>query len=211
MGGAAVTPGVGQWENVKSIFPLHNKPVNRSLLKHISRRIFLTVEDFDQIRDLFGSKVAFYFAFIQIYLIFLTFPAIAGIAAWLWLPKYSMLYAILTSIWCCMFLEWWKLQEVELSIRWNVRGVQKSKITRPEYKYEKEFVDANGRKIQYFPKWKHIARQTIQIPFYAMATLALGAVISSVFAIEVFISEVYQGPHQDWLVRRVPNRIVLHC
>lgn len=201
MGGAGVTPGVGQWENVKSIFPIHNEPVNRSLLKHLSRRMFLTVEDFDQIRDLFGSKVAFYFAFIQNYLVFLTFPAFTGIAAWLWLPKYSMSYAILTSIWCSVFLEWWKLQEVDLSIRWNVRGVHKSKINRPEFKYDSISIDKHGRKIHHFPKWKHIARQGLQIPFFAIATLALGAIISSVFAVEVLISEAYNGPYQDWLVR----------
>lgn len=201
MGGAGITPGVGKWENVKSIFPIHNELVNRSLLKHLSRRIFLTVEDFDKIRDLFGSKVAFYFAFIQNYLLFLTFPAFTGIAAWLWLPKYSMSYAILTSIWCSVFLEWWKLQEVDLSIRWQVRGVHKSKINRPEFKYETVTVDAHGRKTHHFPKWKQIARQGLQIPFFTIATLALGAIISSVFAVEVLISEAYNGPYQDWLVR----------
>lgn len=56
-GGAGITPEFGQWENVKSIFPLHNDAANQALLKHLSRRFILTNEDLDQIRDLFGSKV----------------------------------------------------------------------------------------------------------------------------------------------------------
>lgn len=56
-GGAGVTPELGPWENVKSIFPLHNEPANQALLKHLSRKLILTNHDLDRIRDLFGSKV----------------------------------------------------------------------------------------------------------------------------------------------------------
>jgi hypothetical protein len=57
LGGAGITPGTGQWENVKAIFPMHNPKVNQSLLSYLSKRIFLTPEDIDSIRDLHGSKV----------------------------------------------------------------------------------------------------------------------------------------------------------
>lgn len=56
-GGAGITPGHGKWENVKSVFPIHNGPANRALLKQLSQKFFLNKKDFDQIRDLFGSKV----------------------------------------------------------------------------------------------------------------------------------------------------------
>ena len=200
MGGAGITPGVGKWENVKSIFPIHNDAVNRALLRHLSRRIFLNIEDLDRIRNLFGSKVAFYFAFIQNYLLFLAFPAFTGVVAWLWLPKYSLAYAILTSVWCTVFLEYWKIQEVNLSIRWKVRGVHKTKINRPEFRWDKVVTDENGLQRHHFPKWKRITRQLLQIPFIAVAAAALGAIICFVFAVEVLISETYTGPHQFYLV-----------
>ncbi len=57
LGGAGITPGLGRWKDVKSIFPLHDSQVNQSILRHLSKRIFLSVEDLDQIRDLLGSKV----------------------------------------------------------------------------------------------------------------------------------------------------------
>ncbi|KAK5996205.1 hypothetical protein PT974_04634 [Cladobotryum mycophilum] len=199
MGGAGITPELGKWQNVKSIFPLHNERVNQELLRHLSKRIFITDKDLDQIRNLFGSKVAFYFAFIQTYLVFLAFPAVTGIMAWLWLPQYSLVYAILTVVWCTVFLEYWKIREVDLSIRWDVKGVNKTKVNRPEFQWEKKIIDRFDRTIHYFPKWKSIARQLLQIPFMIFAAVALGIIISSVFAIEVLISDSYEGPYQSYL------------
>ncbi|KAM5342134.1 hypothetical protein ACJ41O_015165 [Fusarium nematophilum] len=199
IGGAGITPGLGKWENVKAIFPLHNTRVNESLLRHLSKRVFLTPEDLDSIRNLHGSKVAFYFAFIQTYLVFLSFPAITGVIAWLWLPRYSLAYGILTSVWCTVFLEYWKIQEVDLSLRWNVRGIHGVKVTRPQFKYERVFVDEGGRKQYYFPRWKLVCRQLLQIPFLLVAFVALSVTIVAVFAIEVLISETYAGPYKYYL------------
>jgi anoctamin-10 len=57
LGGAGITPEIGQWKNVKAIFPLHNPKVNQSLLSYLSRRFFLTQDDIDSIRNIHGSKV----------------------------------------------------------------------------------------------------------------------------------------------------------
>ncbi|KAH8205448.1 hypothetical protein TruAng_000354 [Truncatella angustata] len=198
-GGAGIIPGFGKWENVKSIFPIHNEPANRKLLKHLSKKILLSKDDLDQIRDLFGSSVAFYFAYMQTYFLFLAFPATTGILAWAFLPKYSLVYAILTLFGCTVFLEYWKIQEADLSIRWNVKGVASLKTNRPNFIYDKIVVDHSGRTSHYYPKWKSIARQSLQIPFLAFCLLTLGALITMVFAIEVLISEVYQGPYQQYL------------
>ncbi|KAH6693612.1 calcium-activated chloride channel-domain-containing protein [Plectosphaerella plurivora] len=198
-GGAGITPGHGKWERVTSIFPLHNERLNQSLLTHLSKHIFLTHDDLDQIRDLWGSKVAFYFAFIQTYLVFLIFPAVTGVAAWLFLPKYSLFYAILTCVWCTVFLEYWKIQEVDLSIRWNVRGIAHVKVNRPQFKWESVTTDEAGREHHHFSRKKQVLRQLLQIPFILFATLALGTMIVSVFAIEVLISESYEGPYKSYL------------
>jgi anoctamin-10 len=185
---------------VSSIFPLHNPIANRKLLNRISKRVFLQLEDLDQIRDLLGSKIALYFAFLQTYFQFLTFPCAAGIFARLVLPQYSLLFALMIGIWCTVFLEYWKIQETDLSIRWTVRGVANLKANRPQYTHEKTIIDAAGRKKQYFPRWKKIVRQLLVIPFVLTSTLFLGALIAVVFAIETFISEAYEGPYKFYLV-----------
>ncbi|KAF2852104.1 DUF590-domain-containing protein [Plenodomus tracheiphilus IPT5] len=199
LGGAGITPEFGQWENVTAIFPLHNNRANRALLSHLSMRIFLDVEDLDQIRNLFGAKVAFYFAFVQMYFRSLAFPCIAGIFAWAFLPKYSLFFALVIGVWCTVFLEYWKIKQTDLSIRWQVRGVGDLKVNRPQFIYETKTIDDAGRVRHNFPRWKRIVRQLVVVPFVLVSTLFLGLLIAIVFAIETYISEAYDGPYKFYM------------
>ncbi|KAJ4293546.1 hypothetical protein N0V90_008829 [Kalmusia sp. IMI 367209] len=207
LGGAGITPGFGKWENVTSAFPLHNPRKNTSLLVHLSKRVYLSSDDLDQIRDLWGTKVAFYFAFIQAYFLSLAFPCVVGVLAWAFLPKYSLVFAVVIGVWCTVFLEYWKIREVDLSIRWNVRGVGKLKVNRPQFQYEREFVDDAGRTQQHFPRWKRIVRQLAVVPFLLLSTILLCVVIVAVFALETFIVEGYDGPY-DYYLEYVPTVVL---
>ncbi|XP_014556665.1 hypothetical protein COCVIDRAFT_99136 [Bipolaris victoriae FI3] len=198
-GGAGITPGFPPWENVTSIFPLHNPRANRALLAHLSTRVFLDLSDLDQIRNLWGSKVAFYFAFIQTYFRSLAFPCAAGLFAWAFLPQYSLCFALLIGVWCTVFLEYWKIKQADLAIRWNVRGVGSLKVDRPQFRYEKEIIDSAGRVQRIFPRWKRILRQLLVVPFVIISTVILGALITCVFFLETFIGEAYDGPHKFYL------------
>ncbi|PVH77554.1 DUF590-domain-containing protein [Cadophora sp. DSE1049] len=203
MGGAGITPEVGKWKNVKSVYPLHNKAATRALLVKWSRQLILREEDLDQIRGLFGenlAQVAIYFAFLQAYLVALAFPSITGVLAWLYLPGYSLPYAILTSLWCTTFLEYWRLKEVDLSLRWSVKGVGGLKVNRVQFIPDKEVLNViTGESEQHFSRWKHTLRLLLQIPFAFVAVAGLGTLISFVFVIELFISEVYEGPLKFYL------------
>jgi anoctamin-10 len=57
LGGAGITPGIGQWKNIASAFPLHDQAANAELLRNMSRSLTLTDKDLDAIRALFGEKV----------------------------------------------------------------------------------------------------------------------------------------------------------
>ncbi|KXJ90710.1 calcium-activated chloride channel-domain-containing protein [Microdochium bolleyi] len=199
-GGAGITPEHGKWERVKSIFPLHNSPANKALLSRLSKRLFLSFSDLDQIRDLFGAKTAFYFAYMQTYFLFLFFPAVTGIYTWMFLPNYSFTYAIATLFGCTVFLEYWKIQQAELSVRWMVRGIGHVKINRSNFKYDRVTVDKEtGRELHHYPKWKLVLRQALQVPFFLGSLATLGAIISMVFALEVMVSEVYEGAYKSYL------------
>ncbi|KAI4645732.1 hypothetical protein J4E93_005310 [Alternaria ventricosa] len=199
LGGAGITPEFPPWENVTAIFPLHNAGANRALLAHLSTRVFLEPADLDRIRDLWGAKVAFYFAFIQTYFRSLAFPCAAGVFAWAFLPKYSLVFALLIGVWCTVFLEYWKIRQTDLAIRWNVRGVGDLKVNRPQFRYEQEVIDSAGRVRHVFPRWKRIVRQLVVIPFVLVSTLLLGILIAFVFTIETFIGEAYEGPYKLYL------------
>lgn len=73
---------------------------------------------------------------------------------------------------------------------------------RRQFKPEKEVRDESTGEIRgIFPATKRMQRQLLQIPFTVLAAIALGAIIATCFAIEIFISELYNGPLKSYLVR----------
>ena len=200
-GGAGITPKTAQWKFVTTVFPLHDHAFNKSWLKRWSTKYFLDKTDIDQIRDKFGEKVAFYFAFLQSYFTFLLFPAAFGFAAWLLLGKFSLLYALVNSLWAVVFFEYWKVKEHDLAVQWGVRGVSKIQHPRPQFHFEGEAQDPiTGEVVRLYSPFKRLGRQLLQLPFALACVVILGGLIAGCFAIEIFISEVYSGPFKQYLV-----------
>jgi anoctamin-10 len=91
-----------------------------------------------------------------------------------------------------VFVEYWKREEIDLSIRWDVKGVGELKVNRPQYVWEREEVDpVTGEMKRIFPTYKRILRQLWFLPFAALAGLALGTVLLVTFALEALMSDVY--------------------
>jgi hypothetical protein len=204
-GGAGVTVGgkdaSGQWRFVKSIFPLHDRAFNRRWIGEWSKKYQLDAADIDEIRDRFGERVAFYFAFLQAYFVFLLFPAAFGAAVWLVLGSFSWVYAVVNCLWGVVFFEHWKVKEVDLAVQWGVRGVSRIQHPRPQFRFEREGVDpVTGEIVKVFSPVKRLGRQLLQVPFAAACVVALGGLIVSCFAIEIFLTEVYNGPFKQYLV-----------
>ena len=201
-GNAGITPTHGQWKNVESIFPLHDHTFNKEWIKKWATVTFLKVEDLDEIRNRFGEKVAYYFAFTQSYFAFLIFPAAFGFSSWVLLGHFSSIYAIVNCLWSVVFIEYWKRQEVDLGVRWGVKGVSAIQERRKEFQHEREVKDPiTGETVQIFPATKRLHRQLLQLPFAVFASLALGLIIATCFGIEIFLSEVYNGPFKGVLVK----------
>ncbi|RDI88360.1 hypothetical protein Vi05172_g1080 [Venturia inaequalis] len=207
-GGAGITPKQGEWKGVESLFALHDHEANKQWIKKWSTSYFLKPEDLDDIRNRLGEKIAFYFAFTQSYFAFLTFPAAAGLGAWAVLGHYSPVYAMISTLWCIVFTEYWKHQEVDLAVRWGVRGVSKMEVKRKEFQHEKQITDpVTGEQVAMFSATKRLQRQLLQVPFALGAATILGSLIATCFGIEVFISEIYHGPLK-WLLVFLPTGIL---
>ena len=122
------------------------------------------------------------------------------------LGHFSPIYAIVNGLWCVLFVEYWKRQEVDLAIRWGVKGVHGIQEKRRDFQHEKEIQDpVTGEAVQIFPATKRLGRQALQAPFAILASLALGTLIAACFGIEVFLSEVYNGPFKSILVSSFPQ------
>lgn len=117
------------------------------------------------------------------------------------LGNFSAIYAAVNGLWCIVFVEYWKRQEKELAIRWGVKNVSAIEAKRREFVPEKVTTDPiTGEKVAYFPAKKRILRQLLQIPLALVCFVALGTVICTCYAIEIFLSEVYNGPLKSVLV-----------
>ena len=210
-GGAGIRVKSHDWEYVESIFALHDHTFNKVWIKKWATQYAIKSEDLDDIRNRFGEKVAFYFAFEQTYFNFLIFPTGFGLFAYLFLGSFSLIYAVVLCLWSIVFVEWWKHQERDLSIRWGVRGVSSIESKRHEFKPTKEVEDpATGETVKIFPWDERLKRQALQFPFAIVAVLALGSLIVLCFAIEIFIGEIYDGPGKSVLTF-TPTVILTTC
>ncbi|CAK4035004.1 related to IST2 [Lecanosticta acicola] len=210
-GGAGIKPKSEDWKYVESIFALHDHTYNKQWIQKWSTEYQVKSEDLDEIRDRFGEKVAFYFAFEQTYFNFLIAPTAVGFLAWLFLGSFSPIYAVAASLWSIVFVEWWKHQERDLAIRWGVRGVSNIESKRHDFVATTEFEDpATGETQRIFPWSERLKRQLLQLPFALAATLVLGSLICLCFAIEIFIGEVYVGPGKS-ILTFTPTVILTTC
>lgn len=126
-----------------------------------------------------------------------------GFSAWVLLGKFSAIYAIVSCLGCTVFVEYWKHQEVDLAVRWGVRGVSSIQKYRRGFKPERTAVDpVTGEEIKIFSTTKRLQRQLLQIPFAVGAVVVLGSLIATTFSIDIFINEIYNGPFKSVLVRQ---------
>ena len=122
-----------------------------------------TVEDseLDAVRDHFGEKLAFYFAYTQHYFISLFPLAIIGLISHYVLPAYNPFYAICLIIWSLGFKHSWERRERDLSVRWGVKGfTQLVEQRRAAYVTEGERVDpVTGERRGWFPRYSDLILQ----------------------------------------------------
>jgi len=131
----------------------------------------------------------------------MVFPAAFGFSCWVLLGSFSPIYAIVNCLWCVVFIEYWRRQESELAIRWGVKNVSFIEDKRKEFRPAKVVKDpVTGEDVAYFPHRERLKRQMLQIPLALLSVVALGLVICTCYGIEIFISEVYNGPLKSVLV-----------
>ncbi|OAA68407.1 plasma membrane channel protein [Niveomyces insectorum RCEF 264] len=189
-----------QWKYVAGIFPLHDHAFNRAWIKTWSTKYMLDAADLTAIRDKFGEKVAFYFAFLQSYFTFLLFPAAFGFVAWLLIGQFSWFYATVNCLWSVVFFEHWKKKEVDLAVQWGVHGVAQIQLPRPQFRFEREAPDpVTGEPVKIYSPFRRLSYQLLQVPFALACVVALGSLIALCFAIEIFMTELYGGPFKQYL------------
>ena len=187
-GGLGISPDAPEWDLVESIFPLHDREFNENWIRAWKpRNNKPSLVQLEKIRDQFGDAIALYFAFLSSYTSFLIAPAILGLAAHFFLPPYSPIYSILLSIWSIAFVEWWRIHERILSLRFHTRGSFRVEKHRVQYKSGMSW-------------WVRELRVLASIPIILVFAGVLSAILTLIFVIEAFVTQLYEGPGKQLIV-----------
>lgn len=174
-------------------------------MKSWSTKWLITDNDLLKIRDHFGEKIAYYFAFIQTYFIWLSAPAGLGFLVYLTHSNtLTIWFSLSMLIWAVLFTEMWKRKEHELAINWGVRNYSKHEKRRTEFKGEKMIKDhVTGEDIPYISAWKLFGRRIASLPGVAVGAFLLSIIVGFVFVLQLFLHEYYNGPFHQFLVKYI--------
>ncbi|KDQ51062.1 hypothetical protein JAAARDRAFT_185547 [Jaapia argillacea MUCL 33604] len=184
-GGLGIMPGSTEWDRVESVMVLHDHNFNERWIRAWTTHQVGAVQ-LDKIRDQFGEAMALYFNFLSTYSKFLIFPSALGAAFYFLGTAYSPVYSILLFLWSVIFVEYWRMRERILSVRWGTRG---------SFRVEK-------RRAQYqpgFPWWKRELRMIASVPVMILFAVALAVLLTAMFIFEAFIMHLYTGPGSQYM------------
>ena len=95
-------------------------------------------------------------------------------------------------IWSTGFVEYWRIRERLLSIRWGTRGSFRVEKRRAQY----EDIVGGGS----FPWWQRDLRVLASIPVIIFFATVLASVLTAIFIFEAFVSRLYTGPGREYIV-----------
>ncbi|KAG0151035.1 hypothetical protein CROQUDRAFT_651552 [Cronartium quercuum f. sp. fusiforme G11] len=200
--GAGITPGRAPFEHVKSIFPPHDIGFNNKWISQWSDRSHFSIHiphiELDQIKDVYGEAIGYYFAFLNFYFQMLMLPTGTGFIAWAFGLKFSSTYSVCLILWSLVVVEMWTVKERLLAIRWNSLSCHKVEKWRVQFKPERIVKNVvTNEPMGYFPWWKREARMMVTAPVLILFAIGLTALITAITAIELIVGEVYNGPFKQ--------------
>lgn len=143
-----------------------------------------------------------YFHFLATYAKSLTVIAVIG--AWFWLlgASYSPYYSVALILWATIFVEYWRVLERKISVRWGTYGAFRVEKLRHDY------VSDSSTPLQ---KDLHRAtRVAASIPVILGFVSVLAGILTTLFAVEAFVSKLYTGPlHQHVVSGALSNYSVM--
>jgi hypothetical protein len=101
--------------------------------------------------------------------------------------EYSPIYSFLLFLWALTFVEWWRAYELVLALRFGTRGAFRVEKTRAQF--------TPG-----LPWWKRELRVLASIPVILVFAGVLAMLLTGIFALEAFVTQLYTGPGHKYIV-----------
>ena len=149
----------------------------------------------------FGEEVGLYFHFLATYAKALTLISAFGGGFWLFGAAYSPYYSIVLVLWATIFVEYWKVVERKISVRWGTYNAFRVEKLRHDY------VRDGGSPLQ--KDLNRAGRVAASIPVILGFVAVLAGILTTLFAIEAFITRLYNGPFHQHVVSGTSNNRTL--
>ncbi|KAJ6580774.1 calcium-activated chloride channel-domain-containing protein [Mycena capillaripes] len=184
-GGLGISPDSTEWDLVESVMALHDREFNERWIHAWTTSRFVSVKQ-ERLREQFGDAVAMYFSFLHSYTQALVFPAVLGVFFFFFGSPYSPIYSILIVLWSVVYVEWWRVRERILSLRFGTRGSFRVEKRRALY-------------VEGFPWWKHELRMIASLPVILLFAAVLVSILTGIFVFEAFVTQLYTGPGHKYI------------
>lgn len=210
-GGLGIVPGSKEWARIESVVALHDQDFNDLWIRTWTRRQIgfgIGKVELDKIKDhvcascyllcavltrpQFGESVALYFCFLSSYTQSLMFIGAIGSLFFILQRPYSPIYSVLLVLYSVSFVEYWRISERKLSVRWGTRGSFRVERRRAQF----EDIVGGGK----FPWWKRDLRILSSLPVILLFAVALAALLTAIFVFEAFVTQLYTGPGHKYIV-----------
>jgi len=103
--------------------------------------------------------------------------------------SYSIIYSSLLFLWSVVFVEYWRIRERLYSVAWGCLHSVRVENHRPSY------IEGN-------PWWKRELKILVSVPVIALFASLLAVLLTAIFIFEAFVTTLYTGPGQEYVVRR---------
>jgi len=181
-----------QHQSLVAAFPLHDSIERHHLEKQWASSWWpMFTQPLFAVRNYFGEKIAFYFAFLEFYCQWLVWLTLGGLPVWAWQmavgsngkPHVDVqvlpFAGAVVAVWATLFLEFWKRREATLRADWGMSNFKLKEQPRPEFDGERVRSPVDGTLIKYFPWHRRIVRFFFsQTVIWGLVMIVLGLVVS---------------------------------
>jgi len=149
----------------------------------------------DLLQSYYGWEVGFYYAWMSMWTVWLTVPAVVGLVVYFLRlyrhdtideDEFAPFYGMVVFVWAIFFLKFWERQEKRLAVRWGTESLspyerQKYFAVRPEFHGYERISPVTGEPETYYPNFKRRLKYVAGgIVTLAMLCVAFGVMILSI-------------------------------
>uniref|UniRef100_A0A7S0DS14 Anoctamin transmembrane domain-containing protein n=1 Tax=Amorphochlora amoebiformis TaxID=1561963 RepID=A0A7S0DS14_9EUKA len=208
---------------IEAVFPAHDHVETKKLLqKSFFRRgeserdglgflgdlASVVFSPVNGIREYYGSEVAFYFAWLDFFTLWLLAPSLVGFSLWYFRGEYTVddspyipFFSLFVIFWSALYIKYWDRQASDFACRWGTLDAARKESIRPQFEGEIRTSPITGKPEIYFSAYHRIPLYTFSFAVTLVALGIAGIVMGLFLNLEGYVHK--DSPiYVPWLAKR---------